>query len=401
MSSVTAGWIAVMLSGVIEPEAPSALSETVAASVTLRDGKTALGQVVETSSHGPIILYVRRDWAREHLPAWAERWEAAEAPQVKRALAVRRERLTARRRERLGAHKQDAEDRVSAWIDQVLTRIDSGAAARSAVMMVKLAHADVHSVVRPARGSPELLRLAWLSGLPNPEAMKADTLRNALEGRGVDPSPWTPTSIADLLPPSIETDAAWSIRRAATEILYDPHLRYIRYGGLILPEPDQGEPPTPGAGLLALSAMRDLLSDNTTDPLQAQLGEVEGRRRSGAVVTRLEIEPDFSSVTVQIVLWVRLGRARWVPAGSREARVRPEDLGPLDAKGLADDPQVALAFRLVEAIGMGQIEPEIRKRALSLGACTQKALGLAKSAAQNDLSTLAFPIRNVAAPNPH
>src|SRR4051794_15635969 len=77
--------VAAALLGLIGPESASDV-------VTLRDGKAVRGEVVEPSTRGVVTVLVRRFWARANLPEWAERWEAAEAPAVKRATAQRRER---------------------------------------------------------------------------------------------------------------------------------------------------------------------------------------------------------------------------------------------------------------------------------------------------------------------
>ena len=228
--------------------------------------------------------------------------------------------------------------------------------------------------------------------------MEVDTLKSVLEDRGYDPSSRIATSIDGLLPPQPETEAAWLIRRAATEVSFDSGLKFIRYEGVVLPEPEPGQPPA--SGLLALSAIKDLLPENPTDPLQARLAEVERRGRSGALVTRLQMQPDFSSVEAEMVLLVRQSRGRWLISGSRSARVRPEELGPLDVNGLADDPQVALALRIVEAIGLGEVSPDLKRRARTLGAAAQRALGRVRTAAQADLTGLALPISDAPAPAP-
>jgi hypothetical protein len=404
MASAAVGWIVGACLGLAGPDAPASRPGhgLAADSVTLRDGKNLLGVLIESAPRGSTWLYVRRDWARQHLPDWARRWEAAEAPRVKRAVAQRRDRLAAWRRERGAPPKPAAGDRVSIWIDREIARIDAGEAATSTLMEVRLNRGDVRPPGRPARGASRLLRLGWLAKLPNPEAMKIDALKDALEARGLDPTAPAPAPVDKLLPQAPETDATWLVRRAATEVSFDPGLRFIRYEGVVLPEPEPGQPPAPGegAGLLALSAIKDLLGENPEDPLLPRLRQIEARGRSGAVVTRLQLEPDFSRVTAEIVLCVRQAPGRWVPAGSRSARVMATDLGPDAGNGLAEDPQVSLAFRIVEAIGLGGVTPEMKRRALGLGAASQRALGLARSAAQADLSALELPVRDAPAPAP-
>ncbi len=116
------------------------------------------------------------------------------------------------------------------------------------------------------------------------------------------------------------------------------------------------------------------------------------RGKVGLVLTKMDMGSDLSVVTVEMALWVRQGPGRWTVSGSRSARVRPDDLGPEAGKDLAEDPQVAMAFKVVESLGLGEIDPALKKRSLAVGAATRKALGQARTAAMADLAALALPI---------
>ena len=131
--------------------------------------------------------------------------------------------------------------------------------------------------------------------------------------------------------------------------------------------------------------------DEQEDPLLAKLKAIAGRGRAGAVVTKLQIASDMSNVTVESTLWVRAGE-RWMACGSRAATVRPEDLGADAGKGLEGDPQIQGAFKLVEGLGLGAIPEELKTRSLRIGAATEKALGMARSAFNDDLQGLALPV---------
>src|SRR4051812_929521 len=111
--------IAALLASLIGLAGPPAQGETAASLVTLRDGTGVRGEWVEPNARGPVGLIVRRGWLRRHAPGWADRWEAVEAPAVRRASAQRRERLEAWRRER-AAGREGAEDRITTWIDREL-----------------------------------------------------------------------------------------------------------------------------------------------------------------------------------------------------------------------------------------------------------------------------------------
>jgi len=379
--------IAVALAACFALVAPD---DTAADAVTLKDGQVVRGEVDDAAPRGTVTLLVRRSWAREHLPEWADRWEAAEAPWVKRATDQRRQRLTTWRRER-PSPPTGPDDRITPWIDGELERLGH-ADARSELLVAKLPMKDVRAVARAPKGHPRLLRLAWLSRIPAPEGMPFDELTEALEGRGLDVRSPAPVSVDALKPLTPETEWAWLVRRAATEALFDTGLRFVRYQGVVFAEPAEGQPLAPGDGLAALSALKDLLGENPTDPLTERLRGVAASGRVGAVVTRLDVSPDFAGVTVEMTLWVRQKPDRWAPAGSRSARVQTDGLGPDAGKDLADDPRVASAFRAVEALGLGTVPVEWKQRSLAVGAATRKALARVRTAANADLSALALPV---------
>jgi hypothetical protein len=375
-----------------DPPAGRASARTAADAVVLRDGKVLLGETVEPSPRGALWVHVRRDWARENLPEWAERWRAAETPATRRAIAQRGARLEAWRRERPGP-PYGPDDRITPWIDRELDRLkDEAAVTASPLMLVKLSRGDVRSVTRAPKGSAGLLRLGWIARFPKPETMRIEDLKGALEGRGYDLSAASSVSIDSLLPPQLEPDAKWLVRRAATEVSFDPGLRLMRYQDLVFPDPGRRQPPNAATALAAVSGLKALLGDNPGDPLAGRLRELAARGQVGALVTRLDIASDLATVAVEMCLWVRQGPDRWMPQGVRSARVRPDDLGPDAGKDLAGDPQVALAFRVVDATGLGVLTPEIKRRSLNLGAATQRALSKVRTAAEADLAGLALPV---------
>ena len=96
-------------------------------------------------------------------------------------------------------------------------------------------------------------------------------------------------------------------------------------------------------------------------------------------------------VTVESTLWIRDGQ-RWLVFGSRNAVVRPDDLGRDAGKNLAEDPQIKGAFQIVEVLGLGSVPAELKDRSLRMGAATEKALGMARSAFNQDLDQLALPV---------
>ena len=156
------------------------------------------------------------------------------------------------------------------------------------------------SIAKKPKSAEHLLRLAWSSGLPDPEGMTVDELKLALEGRGFDPSLKSSVALDGLLPPRVETDTDWRVRRAATEVTNDTGLRFVNHLGITLPEPAPGQPLEPKGALAALSALGSLLGDKPVDPQTESFRTVAARGRVGAVVTKLDIATDMATVSVEL-----------------------------------------------------------------------------------------------------
>jgi hypothetical protein len=377
---------------------PAPVPETAADEITLRDGSVVKGLVLSatTGPRGSVEFVVRRAWAEKSQKLRLQYWDRSIAATTRQALAQRRTRFQAWRRER--APNVGPDDRIISWIDQELARLDSrGGPERSILLKVRLARSEVHGLNRRPAPVERLLRLAWLCKLREPEAVPVAELRDALEARGYDVDAAAhkqPVSLDRLLPPPPEPEVNWLARRAATELAIDPDLRFLRFQDMLIPDAGPGQA-LGGVGLsTAVAELKRLLAfdqADKTDPLTAQLKAVGDRGRTGAVVTRLEIQPDLSAVRVETMLWVREGQ-RWIIFGSRDATVRPDDLERGAGNGLADDPQVKGAFQIAELLGLGAIPSEVKERSLRIGAATEKALGMARSAFAQDLVDLALPV---------
>ncbi len=136
---------------------------------------------------------------------------------------------------------------------------------------MRLTRGDVRGLIRAPAGQSRLLRLGWVAKFPDPEDMKADDLSEALQGRGYDTTSKTPASLDALVPLSTEPESAWLIRRAATEVTHDPGLRFLRYAGVVIPEPAPGQALKLVGGLDATALLKDLLGEAPVDPLPAKL----------------------------------------------------------------------------------------------------------------------------------
>jgi hypothetical protein len=367
---------------------------TAADRVTLRDGSVLLGQVAESSSRNGLKVIVRRTWVDVNLPDRAQHWRATERPTLRRAQAQRRERLQAWRRAR--AESAEKDDRINAWIDAELSRLaDAHSEPESVLMVVHLNRSEVRTTVRRPRSASRALRLGWICGLPDVETMPLPELERALEGQGYAMGGSDPVSLDELLPLAPESDAEWTLRRAATEVLYDSGLRFFQYGGVVAPEPESGQAPNLGNLTPVLSDLGQILGNSSSNAWIERLRTVSGRGRVGAILTRLKINPDLATVLVESSLWFLDGGKGWVSFWSRSATVRPDELGANAGGNLAEDPQVQSVFRIVESLGLGPLPEELKQRSLNVGAATQRALGQARSALQDELTARALPVTSM------
>jgi hypothetical protein len=266
-------------------------------------------------------------------------------------------------------------------------------------MTVRLKTSDVKAVQRRGMVAARALRLGWLFGFKNVETMTLDDLKDAIAGRGMTVNGDEPISLDPLLPAPIENETQWMVRRAATEAINDEGLRFIRYGNSLMPEPAPGQPPDPNAAATVLSdAFKDILGSGSSDPLAARLRDVAARGRVGAMITRLELAPDFNSVTVESALFVRGPNGVWTRGPWRSGTLRSGDVDAGAAQALADDPQVKSAFQIVDSIGFGGVSEEMKRRSLTVGATTKRALGMVRAALARDLEALALPLQDSAGP---
>ncbi len=387
-----------VLGSLLLAAAVAARADTAADEITLRDGSVVKGLVIAatTGPRGAVEFVVRRAWAAKTLGQHLKNWDRTTGATTRQAMKQRKLRLEAWRRER--APSVGADDRIVHWIEHELTRLAApGEPEPSILVKARLPRGDVRKMDRRPAPVERLLRLGWLCDLPEPESMTVDELKTSLEARGYaidDTARKQPASLDRLLPMAPEAEMRWLGRRAATELAVDPNLRFVRFQDTVIPDPGAGQPLGAMGLSTAISELKRLLDLDPgpkTDPLTEKLRTVGARGRTGAVVTRLDIQPDMSDVTVESTLWVREGQ-RWLLFGSRNATVRPDDLAPEAGKELAEDPQIKGAFQIAELLGLGAVPAEVKQRSLRIGAATSKALGMARSAFNQDLDDLALPV---------
>ena len=260
-------------------------------------------------------------------------------------------------------------------------------------MELRLKSTEIQTVTKRSHDTRLKVAKAWQVGLSGVEDLSPDDLNQALEGRGVDLKSIGPIDLSANITPKTETEDHWLIRRAATEAQNDQGLRFLRYESVVIPEPAPGQAPNLQMALGSIGNLTALLSGEVPrDPWPDRLREIEAKGRVGAILTGLRIAADFTQVSVDVTLWVRLGPNRWVPAGSRSGIVRTDALPANAGADLVADPQIKAIFQMVEGLGLGALTANVKQQSLNVGAATQQALGLAREAADRDLRTLAIDL---------
>jgi hypothetical protein len=373
---------------------PAAASDRIA----LKDGAVVLGQVVNQNERGKLVFVVRRAWADARVPEQSKAWRAYETPWLKRARAERLRRLQTWREQRLagmnaaGAAIEDDEllRLLAADIEHLRNLSDDD--ELPPLMMVALDRKELLKVDRRPENLARLMRQAWNAALADAEEMTPADLRDALEARNVPLAGNDPASVDDLLPLPIETEARWNLRRGATEAMYDKSVWFARFGDMLMPESAAGQ----GASLTGMlpGLLRSLTGEGPAeDPLPAKLRTLAASGRNAAVVTQLEFADDLAGVRVMSVLWLRgtEGGEGWQPTLRQVAAARGGENAAGVEANLNNDPQVRGIFDVVEGLGLGDVAPEMKQRALAIGGATQRALGQAKGALNEDISALALP----------
>lgn len=304
--------------------------EPAADAVTLQDGRAVLGLVERSSGEGPVVMVVRREWARKQFPDLYPAWVEAEKPAIERGHIQRRINLESWKQDREAARTFD--DRLLRWINRELTRLNAAGEPNTRLIRLTLPRDQVKSIARRPESTRRLVRAGWSDDFEAPESMTAAELTEELKARELDPAREPARSVASMLPPYPELDNDWRARRAATEVLFEPALRYVESGAALIPDPSGR--PTGGAKPRGVPIPPAFGERDLNPIIERILGEIADRGRIGAAITLRMPGPDPDAATFETTLWVRRATGRWVRGPSTAATVRVADLMDEDRRAL-------------------------------------------------------------------
>ncbi len=366
---------------------PTPAAETLADEVKLRSGKSLLGEVLERPKSGELVMIIRRVWAEKNVPDLAKRWKETEAATNRKAVAAYRIRLEAWKRDRTTLNVRD--DRLSAWIDVELARLDKRGDEPTPLLVVRIRSNDIKSVTKRGAESTRLLRLAWKCKFDDPEASKPAELKESLEFRGLKPKSEDAVTIDELLPIVGETDDHWLLRRAATEVAYDNASCFREMGNTLVVDPFAGN------GNFQTFSMPNMNLPRLST--EEQLRSLVARGRVGAAVTRQATNPGMDTAGAEIILWVRSSRGGWRAVDSSTAVIKAVSLSPEELQGAQPNfvPQVSFAFTQSFQSGFGgPVNSQSVQSHPHLGAASSKALNQAREAFLKKLVALKVPVES-------
>ncbi|MFO0953265.1 MAG: hypothetical protein U0835_19335 [Isosphaeraceae bacterium] len=373
------------------PPAP----EGVADQIVLRDGSYLLGQVERVGRQGELGILARRDWVARNLPERLKVWQRDEQARVLQAKLQRRERLFVWRDVRArGAGNVGV---IGSWISGELASIADTRPPRTPLMEIILDRSEVRSMRRQDPETARLLRLGWLAEVDEVEAMPAADLRDALTLQGVALE-LDPGRVERLLPLRSESDARWRLRRAVTEAVAEPGLRFVRFRWFILPEsgpvPDIRPPETTSDlidSLAAREAFQSILAVRPADPVGLRLNQAAADGRVGAIVSRVEFTGNFDGAEAESSMWVRRDNGTWSVEFTHRATAQVNE--PPDPDGpVADAAPIRTALLVLESVAATPSAPGVSRRRQAAGAAAQRALGRARVALDDDLGSAILPV---------
>ncbi len=350
--------------------------------VTLKNGRTLRGAILQRRPDRSVTIAVDRNWLQTTNPELFEQQTALEATAQKQAWTESRDRAQA------WLDKLAEAPRLSAFLQQEIERLDRQLAAKKPpsadFLWIELAASQVAKVTPAHPEAQRLAVLAWNEGWVDVEKKDAATLRRELLARDIRLDGAAP-DLSTRLPARPQDDLEWSARQAVVAYVYQQPLDFQGTGDLLVPTGGEQKPDLAAILPKLLQSqvdglLSDLLAEGGGRPkpqpserewLAPAIATATARGVSGFRVTRLDLTPASGRVTVETRFVAKLDADQWVTVWQATETTDSQQARPeLEAK-IAADPQVKSVLETVKALGV--VDDATFRQALRTGAATMAA----------------------------
>lgn len=351
--------------------------------VTLKNGRTFRGAVLQKQSDGALTLIVSRTWMRKANSQQCDELEAENRETQLQAWKQARDRLT----ELLAATPAD-QLRRSFFLKQELDRIEQRLAAPRTMepefLWVELAAAQMAKLSAAPPERQALAVRAWSEQLADVETRDAASLLVELKAKKISLEA-APPDLSHRLPARLQDECEWAARVAVIDYAYCDAVDFQGTSETLL-RTGSGQQPDLTAVFQQLmqqqlnSTLADLLGDGKKVGPAANKDEawlkpaIQQTRDAGANgfrVTRLQLAVEQMQVTVETRFVARMPDDHWQTvwmASESADGTRPR---PQDEARIENDPQVQKTLGALKATGIAA--DAAVKQALRVGAATMAA----------------------------
>jgi hypothetical protein len=351
--------------------------------VSLKSGRTLRGAILNRSADGTMTIAVSRAWLQKSNPQEFDALTQHDAEQQRAAWLETKDRI-----ETQLADPPESTGMVF-FLKQERQRLEKLLAEKTPpekpFVVIDVPAAQVAKLQPAAPDRQRLALFAWDQGLTGVETRTAESLQKELVKQGVDwkgPAP----DLSEQVPVRPQSSAEWSARLAIVEYTFNEALDFQGMGDTLV-RTGADQPIDLAAVLPKLltrqfdSLLGDLLQPernlkpaappNDNYILRTAFAAAEKEQRHGFRVTRLDVNAERLTVTVEARFVAQLSKNEWQTIWSHTETADGRQARPdLEAR-IAEDPQVKSALTTIKSLGLGA--DDSLNQAIRVGAATMAA----------------------------
>ena len=349
--------------------------------IVLKSGRNLRGAIVSQLPNGAVTMAVSREWLSHANPM-------LEATTLKENLEGRKSGWV-QTRDRIVELEKSAKDspHLAFFLKQERERLDH-LIADPGPDSPDFLWIDVRpeSIAKVHRATPERTRiatLAWDDRLTHVETRDANSLQKELTQRGMTLETPAP-DLSDRLPARLQSPEEWAARLALIDYALVKSLDFQGMGQT-LAEIRDGQPANLGEILpkLLQQQLTSLLGELTNDRPLPNKAKADSEWLAGAIrtaerdlargfrVTRLELDPVLSTVTVETRFVAQIAAGQWKTIWlTRESADGSKERPQAEAR-IEQDPQFKTVTDSLKSLGLS--DSQSWKRAVRIGAATMSA----------------------------